>query len=299
MFGDFYLKKTLRILTALAFFSLPAFAAPLQIDYYGVVSTAQDTNMLKMAQDLFYTQLNSIDNLSISDRRPDTSTVSTTPPDLALYSSRALFYAEITETKKSETETTWNCVFNMATPSDGKIYSSTKFYSSYYKMLTTAKETIEDLVAPLRAKLSDQVSQEESYSEQKNLPPSYGTDQNGFSAESLSGTWSGEPYTDKIVILRGGRGFIIFKNGATMNISVRVSGKQVLVKQAGKANASFFPELSRETALAAAASAPPIEWSLTIQDSATLTGTKKTLVKTNSEPESVSVGTENVTWTKR
>lgn len=271
-------------------------AAPLQIDYYGVVSTSQDVNMLKIAQDLFYTQLNSIDNLSISDRRPDTSTVSKTPPDLSMYSSRALFYAEITETKTNDSETTWNCVFNMATPSDGKIYSSTKFYNSYYKMLTSAKETIEDLVAPLKARFSAQDSVKDTFPGISSTGTA--SAQTGIEAESLSGTWGGEPYADKIVILRGGRGFIIFKNGATMNISVSVSGNQVVVRQTGKSNASFFPELSRETALTAAASAPPIEWNFTVQDSSTLTGTKSTLVKTNSDPESAALGTENVTWTR-
>ncbi len=290
------MKKILRILTLFICFSFHLFAAPLQIDYYGVVSTSQDVNMLKIAQDLFYTQLNSIDNLSISDRRPDTSTVSKTPPDLSMYSSRALFYAEITETKTNDSETTWNCVFNMATPSDGKIYSSTKFYNSYYKMLTSAKETIEDLVAPLKARFLAQDSTKDTFPSLSSTGTA--SAQTGIEAESLAGTWGGEPYADKIVILRGGRGFIIFKNGATMNISVRVSGSQVVVKQTGKSNASFFPELSRETALTAAASAPPVEWNFTVQDSSTLTGTKSTLVKTNSDPESAALGTENVTWTR-
>lgn len=290
------MKKILRILTLFTFFSFHVSAAPLQIDYYGVVSTSQDVNMLKIAQDLFYTQLNSIDNLSISDRRPDTSTVSKTPPDLSMYSSRALFYAEITETKTNDSETTWNCVFNMATPSDGKIYSSTKFYNSYYKMLTSAKETIEDLVAPLKARFSAQDSAKDTFPGISSTGTA--SAQTGIEAESLAGTWGGEPYADKIVILRGGRGFIIFKNGATMNISVSVSGNQVVVRQTGKSNASFFPELSRETALTAAASAPPIEWNFTVQDSSTLTGTKSTLVKINSNPESAALGTENVTWTR-
>ena len=41
------------------------FAVPLQVDYYGVVTSSADTSMLKMAQDVFFTQLNSIDNLSV------------------------------------------------------------------------------------------------------------------------------------------------------------------------------------------------------------------------------------------
>ena len=107
-----------------------------------------------------------------------------------------------------------------------------------------------------------------------NSPPAVSTD-------SIAGTWGGEDYIDKIVILRGGRGFIIYKNGATMNISVSVADKEVTVTQAGKSNASFFPELPREAALLAATDAPPLSWKLTVQNSSTLTGTKTTLVESN------------------
>lgn len=125
-----------------------------------------------------------------------------------------------------------------------------------------------------------------------------------FSLESLAGTWSGEPHTDKIVILRGGRGFIIYKNGATMNISLSIVNgkdgkKEILIRQVGKSNASFYPELSRDTALSAAASAPPIEWRLNSTVDGTLTGIKKTLIKSNSTPETVESGTQKVNWIKK
>ena len=35
--------------------------------------------------------------------------------------------------------------------------------------------------------------------------------------ETLAGTWTGEALVDKVIILRGGNGFVIFKNGASMN----------------------------------------------------------------------------------
>ena len=100
----------------------------------------------------------------------------------------------------------------------------------------------------------------------------------------LSGIWSGEPFTDKIVILRGGRDFIIFKNGATMNISVSAEensehGSLIKIRQIGKPNASFYPELPREIALSVAPNASPIEWNFTMNDENALSGTKTTLLQ--------------------
>ena len=46
------------------------------------------------------------------------------------------------------------------------------------------------------------------------------------STEFLSGTWGGEDTIDKIVIMRGGRGFVIFKNGSSMNITVPKTHKK-------------------------------------------------------------------------
>lgn len=102
------------------------------------------------------------------------------------------------------------------------------------------------------------------------------------STENLSGTWSGEDYIDKIVILRGGRGFVIFNNGASMTISVKLSGADVIITQNGRSNASFYPDLPRQNALTAALEAEPIEWKLTFADNNTLTGSKKT-IKANGE----------------
>ena len=114
----------------------------------------------------------------------------------------------------------------------------------------------------------------------------------------LAGTWSGEELIEKILILRGGRGFIVFKNGASMTISVSIEGESVTVKQYGKSNASFFPELPRQEALKIAATASPIEWKLKL-DGNTLAGTKKTLVADKKSSTGVSEGVVNVSWVKQ
>ncbi len=290
------MNKIRTFLTVLFFLTAALIsAAPLQIDYYGVVTSSSDLNMSKMAQDIFYTQLNSIDNLKILDKRPDVGSASRSLPDTSSSgSSKVVFYAEISEERIDKSNVIWNCRFNAKTPFDGKIYSKQDKYDSYYKILTNAKTSIEELLFPLR-QIAAKVPEETTITANPGA---------AFSLESLAGTWSGEPHTDKIVILRGGRGFIIYKNGATMNISLSIVNgkdgkKEILIRQVGKSNASFYPELSRDTALSAAASAPPIEWRLNSTVDGTLTGIKKTLIKSNSTPETVESGTQKVNWIKK
>ena len=271
------------------------FAVPLQVDYYGVVTSSADTSMLKMAQDVFFTQLNSIDNLSVTDKRPDLSKVLSALPDTSgSGNQKIIFYAEILQIKKSESETIWECTFKAKTPSDGKTYSNNTSFDSYYKILVNAKLSIENLLNPLK----EMALETPSENADDFIPGKI-----NLTLESFSGTWSGEPYADKIVILRGGRGFIIYKNGATMNIALSLekdsSGTQKLhVKQTGKSNASFYPELSREIALTAAANASPIEWIFSISSATSLSGDKHTLIKSNTVPESASQGIQKVSWSK-
>ena len=293
------MKRFSKTLTAVLFFSFffikAACASPLQIEYYGVVSSSSDINMLKMAQDFFYTQLNAIDRISVSDKRTDTSAVLTSIPDTsALPIHKLAFFVEINEDRKNETTVFWNCRYYAKFSESGEIAKREKVYDSYYKMLTNAKETIEDFLAPYMAKNERQQDAAGSGTE--------GTFPDKISLENLSGTWTGEPFTDKIVILRGGRGFIIFKNGATMNISVSLqetdTGSQVKIKQAGKTNASFLPELPRELALKAAPTADPVEWKLFVKSADTLSGTKKTLIPDQNET-SVQTKLLETTWHKK
>ena len=224
------MNKIRTFLTVLFFLTAALIsAAPLQIDYYGVVTSSSDLNMSKMAQDIFYTQLNSIDNLKILDKRPDVGSASRSLPDTSSSgSSKVVFYAEISEERIDESNVIWNCRFNAKTPFDGKIYSKQDKYDSYYKILTNAKTSIEELLFPLR-QIAAKVPEEAPISANPGA---------SFSLESLAGTWSGEPHTDTIVILRGGRGFIIYKNGATMNISLSIVNgkdgkKEILIRQVG------------------------------------------------------------------
>ena len=108
----------------------------------------------------------------------------------------------------------------------------------------------------------------------------------GSTTEMLSGTWDGEDVIDKIVIMRGGRGFVVFKNGASMNVIIKFDdfdSSKILVIQSAKSNASFFPDLPRQVALREAVNASPIQWTFSLKDNNTLSGTKKTLLSDGEE----------------
>ncbi|WP_147614811.1 TP0183 family DNA metabolism protein [Treponema pectinovorum] len=269
-------------------------AQKLQVDYYGVVSSSQDTNMLKMAQDLFFTQLNSIDGLSVSDKRPDLAKILTSPPEITLNQpSKIVFYAEINSQKTETQNINWHCDFYAKTSDKAKILKESRFYDSYYKMLTGAKESLEELFSPLKNNIN--------FPEKNDIPltKTENSADEPFSVESLSGTWSGEPFSDKIVILRGGRGFIILKNGATMNILVKAKSRsEITITQTGKPNASFYPSLPRDIALQVAQTANPIEWNFSMASKDTLSGTKNTIIE-SAQSQKAEPGIENITWTKK
>lgn len=295
------MKKLSAIFTAVFLtIAQSLFATPLQLDYYGVISSSADSNMLKMAQDFFFTQINAIDGVSVQDKRQNPGTVLTSVPDTSsTHAPKIAFYAEISEDKKDESAVFWNCIFfaGLADSLGGTTYQKSKNYDSYYKMLTNSKDTIHELLDAIKIKTSENGSLSAS---SKNSAFA----QKSFNIEKLSGIWSGEPFTDKIVILRGGRGFIIFKNGATMNISVSAEensehGSLIKIRQIGKPNASFYPELPREIALSVAPNASPIEWNFTMNDENALSGTKTTLLQDDSKAEKVKAGNQSVTWYKK
>lgn len=289
--------KILLLCITLSIFSpiTGLYAENLLVDYYGVVSASSDTNMLKMAQDVFFTQLKSIDGITVDDKRPDLSKASASLPDFVQTNASIYFYAEVTDQKNESGQTVWNCRFNAVTAADGITHSASENYESYYKILVGAKTAIEKVLSDLKSPSPEFASANKS-----NLAADFKT---GVDIESLAGTWGGEPYADKIIILRGGRGFVIFKNGATMNIKISVKknsagGKNtnLEISQVGKSNASFFPELPREQALQCAVSAPPITWNFSLTSADTLEGIKNTIIQTNDGTEH---GTVNSIWTRR
>lgn len=284
-------KKSTIISIILFITTVSLTAQSYNIDYYGIVSTEIDANMSKMTSDLYYTQLSEINNFSVTDKR--TSASLTERPDPALFSDGKLsFFTFITKDFNSDK---WITVYYVVDKTKNEEHSKKKIYDSFYKLLMEPKDVLKDTIKQLIE--NDKSATSISAASQDTLSPS----KEAFiaSTEELSGTWGGEDNINKIVIMRGGRGFVIFNNGASMNITVELSGsegnKKVIITQKANSNASFYPELNRTAALSAAVSAKPIKWTLAITDSNTLKGTKDTLLP---DGDSYKEGSINVTWTR-
>ncbi len=238
-----------------------------------------------MTSDLYYTQLSELNNFSVNDKRTSDSVISRSN-----FSKDAIsFYASVSQ---DEVSGKWLITYNVIDGNDNSEYSDTKKFDSYYKILMEPKTELQTSLKKLFEKFSAGTSVSKNNS---STPVTKGT-----STDELSGTWEGEDSIDKIVIMRGGRGFIIFNNGASMNISVNIinssSGAKVKIEQKSRSNASFFPELSRQVAMKEAINADPITWELSLTDENTLHGIKNTLFESNAN---VKKGSVDVTWKRK
>lgn len=279
-------KRITKFFTILAvlFFSLQsAICQPYNIDYYGIVSSEIDDNMAKMLSDLYYTQFQEISSFYVTDKRTQ-DCLKTIPSNDSIDSSNFSFYSIITKENAK-----W--ISNLTIKNKNLNHSVKKEFDSFYKILMEPKDILQASLKDLVLQKTVVSTEEESEQPQINLPQ--------ISTEFLSGTWYGENNIDKIVIMRGGRGFVIFNNGASMNISVELSNaskKTIKIKQNGRSNASFYPDLPRQVALKVAVNANPIEWNFELLDDNTLKGKKSTLISAN---EDAIPGIIDVTWHRR
>lgn len=246
--------------------------------------------MSKMTSDLYYTQLSEINNFTVSDKR--TSPSLTERPDSSEFSDGKLaFFTLITKDSKSDK---WITTYYVVDKIKNEEHSKKKTYDSFYKLLMEPKDVLKDTIKQLIENDTSATAIPTSITETSNFKSTAIA-----STEELSGTWGGEENINKIVIMRGGRGFVIFNNGASMNITVELSGsgsaKKVVVTQKGNSNASFYPELKRTAALSAAVSAKPIKWTLSLTDINTLKGTKDTLLP---DGDDFKEGSVSVVWTR-
>lgn len=264
-----------------------------EIDFYGVSSTDLDKNMAEMTSDLYYAQLCEIKNFEVTDKRGETKGI---PEKETLSDTKLSFYTTIS---KKENSNKWIAALHVFNKEKNVEYSASKEYDSYYKILMESKSDLRESFISLvednnGAKIAGNTDSGDI------AIPSISDSAPKASSENLAGTWQGEEnesFIEKILIMRGGRGFVIFKNGASMNISVKVdNANSVTITQTGKANASFFPDLPRQMALEAALSAKPITWKLTLANDNTLTGTKTTLL---ADGESIQTADLAVSWIRK
>lgn len=267
-----------------------------KIDFYGVYSQDADKNMLNMTEDLFYTQLREL-SIDLTDKRQQQFSQSQESFNPLTYdfliTSDKNSYALFVQIKKLPT-LKWECSIFLKKLSSEKTYSTTKEYDSYYKILMESKTNLKGMLIDLL----DSTKNLASASETEEI-----TSDQIISTDVIAGSWKGENFIDKIVIMRGGRGFIIYKNGASMNILINISKNEengspiININQASRNNASYYPELQRKDAMEYAIDAQPIEWSFKLANAKTLKGTKLTLVQKmpGVAPEQ---GIIDVEWTK-
>jgi len=284
-------RKLLNIFYIFLFSSFQLFSQNYNIDFYGIISEDIDNNMAKMTGDLYYTQLSEINSFSVTDKR--TGNLLTEYPETENFAnSKIAFYISIKKDTKTDK---WSTTYHVYDKNSESEKTKTNQYDSFYKILMESKNTLQ---ANLKNIIESDTFEVHSSSKEIAAAPDKTEKSIINSTESLSGNWAGEENIAKIVILRGGRGFIIFKNGASMNVSVSITNpelSEITITQTGKSNASFYPELQRNTALTAALSAEPIKWTLFVKDNSTLIGKKQTLLP---DGDSYTSGNIDVEWKK-
>ena len=287
----FSVKKLFTFLVFTCILYIPVFSqSKYSIDYFGIVAAGVDDNMSKMTSDLYYTQLCEINGYTVNDKRVGIR-MSSTPSDSDFEDGKISLYAVIS---KKENTSKWISTINIYDSAKKATLSEAKEYDSFYKILMEPKASLQETISTL---LSGSGSITTTPAGTASPSKSVAKIQ---STEFLSGTWGGEDTIDKIVIMRGGRGFVIFKNGSSMNITVEIktegASQNIVITQNGKANASFFPELPREVALKEAVNAQPIKWIFNINDDDTLSGTKSTLILNDGV---AATGTLDVIWKRK
>lgn len=290
-----HIRRNVIVFVLFAFCAFFMGAQSMELDYCGIFSDDLDLNMAKLTSDLYYTQLSEFQNFTVVDKRAQFDTKDINSVDKSLFSTKnKTFFAEI---NKNPSNDKWQAVFHIFY--EGNEATKIKEYDSYYKILMEPKDnlnaTLSDLITKGGSDMPSQTQSQTGLAAKTETASSAGT----VSTDFLSGTWKGEDGLNKVVIMRGGRGFVIFNNGASMNITIKLAqaggDQKITILQNQRANASFFPQLSRQVALEHAVNAEPIEWTLQAKDSNTLTGQKRTLVESSGQ---VSYGDIPVTWTR-
>lgn len=241
-----------------------------QIDFYGIASKDTEKNMLSMTEDIFLAQLKELE-YNIEDKRKSSFSEDFFSGAADFSASdipeTGYFYAVISKISQND----WEMRLTLKIHGYEEPKTAVSNYNSYYKILMDSKVSLRGIVENLAKNYSGENSPEKEIGR--------------ISFESLAGSWNDGKYLNKIVIMRGGRGFVIFKNGAPMNISVKINDEpdgtqSIKISQTSGNNASYFPEIDRQKALENAMQAEPVVWNFKMESPDVLSGTIETLVQT-------------------
>lgn len=301
-------------LTVLLFLSFSIYAqTSKEIDFYGVLSSDIDENMQKMTEDLYYNQLRDFSG-TINDFRYNKQAaqeiVESIINETTIFD-RPTQISFVATIKKLEDELSkWECKLYLKCTEENKILVLTKEYDSYYKILMESKTEVASVMKNFSIQKREHITLdaksdaigEKTKSPDIPQPAQIASRQPQENASDIFGTWTGEEGISKAVIMRGGRGFVIFRDGAAMNVQVSIQQndgkKTITVKQSGNSNASYFPEIKRSDALEKAKTAEPIEWELQLVSENTLSGKKKTLLE-DATTGKIKNGTIDVEWVRK
>lgn len=228
-------------------FSISTHTVGAQLYYYGVKSAALSDKNTELASNLFYEELKKV-TLDISDMRGKRKE-----------NLDDAFYVEIEKTGKEGLK----CIFVFL--KDGKQITKMREYGSFYQMLVEPKDYLKAVFKEIQEEKSGSLPN-------KNVTPQ------ALTHESVQGEWKAEEGISKVILMRGGRGFVIFANGASMKVTSTIEGSALTVRQVGASNASYFPTIPREAAMKGAVSAQAVEWHFIMDGRGKLSGTKKTLL---------------------
>lgn len=278
-------KKSVYLLLITFFISSFLFTQQInsQVDFYGSISNVEDTDTLDLTEDLYFTQLVSLNRFKVNDLRDRLFTHSIFDDT---FTSQYVFYMDI-----SQQESKWTCILHLINKDEKKDITFSSEYLGYYKILMEAKNSLTALLSKFDVDASLNNSDSEIVEVENTVKQT-------ITLEKIAGTWTGDSSIDKIILMKAGRGFIIYKNGASMSVTISINKNIVTIEQVAKSNASFYPDLPREIALLSAPEGNKIYWVFSIIEDKKMEGIKHTLVPVyeNKKIVSAKTGTVEVSW---
>lgn len=305
--GEGVLKSfvTIYLLSLLLFVAAPfsIFGATTQtIDFFGVASPDAQESMIRMTSDLYFNQLKDCAP-TVRDKRNKIDIRATDPEEVNIEAeddSALIFWAFI----KKRDDGKWVSIMFLINCHTKETFQKTTEYDSYYKILMESKSSLvavlDDLIFQSKEGKSALDAQgnlalaNNGESDSESLSPAQ---TKTLTLDELCGTWNAESFISKAVIMRNGKGFIIFRNGVSMNVSITKNSEGLLIKQLGNSNAAYYPEMERAKALEAASMAQAIEWSFTSITANRMIGKKRTLAL-DSSSGAVTRTFVDIEWTK-
>ena len=254
-------------------------STPRNLYIYGFVDNTieQDSTKLQLCTDLFYSQFETNQKFSINDNR--TTTFNKDLLEIHKETGDILFYHTV-----SQDENEWLSTLRLVDLATNHETTVSRNYKEFYKILMDANDALAEL---LQKQMTTPIEQHIATEKKENVV---------FTIADLYGTWKGEESIHKIVILGAGRGFVIFENGSSMNVSVEVENQSLFVAQDCSSSADFFPDIPKELAIELATSADPITWDFEIENSNTLNGIKNTYALVDAQSNAIDKTHITVTW---